>query len=117
MIRSARVRCGKGLMAKRAEPTRLVTDSPQSGAGELRMLLFPGIHGLGPILPEQTAQGAVGQHFAAGLAAGAVVDLIFGVADPLDRGATNRAGLAEAPVHRHTGPKRRYLLGEIVGGL
>ena len=60
---------------------------------------------------------AVGQDLAAGLAAGAVVRLVVGVADSLNRRAADRARLVETAVDGHLGSKRRNLLGERLAGL
>ena len=59
-----------------------------------------------PVGTQQTRQTAVGQDPPARLAAWAVVGLVFRVSDALDRGAAGRAGLPEAAMDRHPGPKR-----------
>ena len=55
---------------------------------------------------EQARKAAVGQHLAAGLAGGAVVGFVVGIADALDGRAAARAGLAEAAVDGHLGAER-----------
>src|SRR4029079_17754187 len=84
MIRWAPVRCCQELIAKPAERTRLVTNSPQSWIGDLGVLFLPGFHRARPVISEQAPRGAVGQHLAAGLAARAVIDFILRVADALN---------------------------------
>ena len=70
-----------------------------------------------PVAVQQPRQRAVGEQPAAGLAARAVVGLVLGVDDALHRRAADRAGLAEAAVHRHPRAERRDLLGEAVADL
>ena len=53
---------------------------------------------------------------ATGLAGGAVVHFVFGVADPLDRRPADRARLAVPAVHGHPLPKCSDLLREPVSG-
>ena len=64
-----------------------------------------------PIILEQARQRAVGQDSAVRLAAGAVVGLVVGVADPLHGRTADGTGLAKPAVHGHAGTKRGHLLG------
>src|SRR5690242_18897198 len=54
-----------------------------------------------PALLQQAGERTIRKDLAAGLAARAVVRLVLGEDDALHRRAANRAGLAEAAVHRH----------------
>src|SRR5262245_30922907 len=56
-----------------------------------------------PAFVQQPRQGAVGENDAVGLAARAIVALVFGVDDPLHRCAAHRARLAVAAMHGHLG--------------
>src|ERR1035438_8388664 len=62
--------------------------------------------------PQQAREAAVGQHLSAGLAAGAVVRLVVGIADALDFLAAARARKAEAAMHGHLLAKSSHLLRE-----
>src|ERR1700738_1585203 len=68
-----------------------------------------------PVLMQQAGKGAVGEQASAGLASRTIIGLVARIADALDFGATARARLAIAPVDRHAGPKRGYLLGKCAG--
>jgi hypothetical protein len=54
-----------------------------------------------PICAEEAREAAVCEDFSVGLAVGAVVSLVVGVADALDGLATGGAGLAEAAMDGH----------------
>ena len=69
----------------------------------------------GPVGAEQAGEAAVGEDFAASLADGAVVGLVVGVADALDRRAALGAREIEAAVDGHLGTEGGDLLGEFGG--
>ena len=77
---------------------------------------FKLFEGAGPIGPQQARKAAIGEDFAAGLAGGAVVGFVVGVANALDGAAATRAGLAEAAVDRHFGAKGGDVFGEFCPG-
>src|SRR5262245_7877717 len=117
MLRGALVRECRGLMveaggayATRHRMTRVPPSSRHGTGTEGWMLLLPVLDGPGPILSQEPAQRAVRQHFASGLAAWAVVDLVFCIADALHQRLADGAGLPETPVHGHARPKCGYLL-------
>src|ERR1041385_8245065 len=72
---------------------------------------------LRPVVVEEAGERAVGEEFAAGLAAGAVVGLVFGVDDVLHGRAAVGARFAVAAVDRHAGAKGGHLFGEGVAGV
>ena len=74
------------------------------------------IESAGPVGAKQAGEAAVGEELAAGLARGAVVGFVVGVADALDGRATTRAGLAEAGVYRHLRAKGCDVLREFFPG-
>src|SRR5262249_9027686 len=78
--------------------------------------LFEFVERARPVFAQQAAQRAVGQEFAAGLAACAVVGFVRGVTDALDFGAAARARFAITSVDGHVGTKRRDLLGKFIAG-
>ena len=65
-----------------------------------------------PISSEQAGEGAVGQEFSAGLAGGAVVGLVRGVADALDLSTAAGAGKFEAAVDGHAFAESSHIFGE-----
>src|SRR5579863_3783219 len=65
-----------------------------------------------PIVPEEPRKRPVGEQSAASLAGRAVVRLVRRVADTLDGGLADRAGLAVPYVSGHARPERRDLLRE-----
>src|SRR5262249_26167175 len=70
-----------------------------------------------PVLPEEPRQRPIGEDPPPGLATGAVVRFVVGIADSLNRRAAVRARLIEPPVHGHFLMKCRDVLGEAVSGL
>ena len=80
-------------------------------------MLLELVYGTGPVGTEEAGERTVGQDAATGLAPGAIVGLVVGVPDPLDRRAADRARLAEPAVHRHPLAERRHLAREVVAGL
>src|SRR6185503_3033748 len=100
----------KGL-AYNPPDTRLPTPDPT-----LRLSL-PLLDRPGPILLQQPRKRPVRQEPSSGLAAGAVVGLVVGVADSLNRRSADRAGFSEAAMHRHSFPKCGDLLRKLVSGL
>jgi hypothetical protein len=62
---------------------------------------FEFVEGAGPVGAEEAGETTVGEDFAAGLAMGAVVGLVVGVADALDGLAAAGAGLAIAAMNGH----------------
>src|SRR4029079_1906205 len=78
---------------------------------------FEFVESLRPVPSEEARHRAVGEEPAAGLAARAVIRLILGVDDPLNRGAARGARLTIAAVHGHLGAEGRDLLGEARPGL
>src|SRR5262245_13687566 len=110
MVRGAPLRECKGLMvgaggayATRHGMTRVAPSARHRTGVQGWMLLLPVLDGPGPIFPQQPAQRAIRKHFAPGLAAWAVIDLVFRIADPLHQRPAHGARLPEAPVHRHAG--------------
>src|SRR5438552_1752209 len=78
---------------------------------------FEFIRSLGPVFTQEPRQRTVGQQSPAGLARGAVVRLIGGVADALDFRAATRAELFIAAVNRHALPERGDSFGKALSGL
>src|SRR6185436_4148571 len=74
------------------------------------------VDALRPIVLQQPRKGPVGKELSARLAARAVVGLILGIDDPLNRRIAHRTGLAVAPMHRHSLPESRDLLGKPLAG-
>ncbi len=70
----------------------------------------------GPVGSEETREAAVGEDSAAGLAGGAVVGLVVGVADALDRRGAAWAWEIEAAVNGHIRTEGGDLLGETLLG-
>src|SRR5262249_39531723 len=60
---------------------------------------------------QQSRQRSIGQYFAFGLAARAVVRFVFGVANALNFGAADGAGLAELAVDGEVGAEGRDVAG------
>src|SRR5215510_5220840 len=83
----------------------------------IRPALFHFLERARPVGFQQPRQRSVGEQAAAGLAAGAVVRLILGMDDALDRGAARRTRPAEAAMHGHLRPEGRDLLREPVARL
>src|SRR5438128_1708777 len=63
-----------------------------------------------PIVLEQARQRTVGENLAPGLAARAVVRLIVGVDDALNRRSADRTRLAESAMRCHLGPEGGHFL-------
>src|SRR5689334_13916961 len=70
------------------------------GEAVLQLLQAPG-----PILAQQPGHAAVREEPPVGLAGGAIVGLVVGIADPLNRSAAHGTRLAEASMHGHALPK------------
>src|SRR5919204_5684935 len=70
-----------------------------------------------PVTLQQPRQGSIGEQLSTGLAGRAVVGLILGVDDALDRCAAHGARLTVLAVHRHVFPKRRDFLGKSIARL
>jgi hypothetical protein len=79
--------------------------------------LFQFFNRLWPVALEQARKRAIGEKFAAGLAARTIVHLVFRVADTLHFRAAGRARLPELPVHGHLRAKRRHLRWKPLTGL
>ena len=73
---------------------------------------FELVEGAGPVGAEEAGEAAVGEDFAAGLAGGAVVGFVVGVADALDGCGAAGAGEIEAAVHGHVGAEGGDFFGE-----
>jgi hypothetical protein len=69
--------------------------------GSVALEGFEFVEGAGPVGAEEAGEATIGEDFAAGLAMGAVVGLVVGVADALDGLAATGAGLAKAAMDRH----------------
>ena len=78
---------------------------------------FEFVEGARPVFAEEAGEGAVGEEFAGGLADGAIVGFVAGVADALDFGAAARAGLFVAAVYGHSLAEGGDFFGELAGGL
>src|SRR5205085_9035804 len=90
----------------RREADREARGTSNSASGEaLGSPLFPFFDGSRPIVLEQPRQRAIGEQLAAGLTARAVVTLVFGVHDPLDRCPTGSARLSKSTVNGHVRTK------------
>jgi hypothetical protein len=82
--------------------------------------LFQGfqlVESAGPVCFEEAGQASVCEDLSAGLALGAVVGLVVGVADALYGLAAGWAGLSEAAVDGHVAAEGGDLLGKVSGGL
>src|SRR5947208_15219338 len=117
--RDPRWRCSTGRSTlPRARCSPRATGEAGSLAGVLarhpRQPRFPFLQRARPVLLEQPGQRPIGEHAPAGLTRRAVVHLVFGVADPLNRRAAHRTRLAIPAVHRHLLAERRDSLGEAV---
>ena len=88
--------------------------SPGFGFGNKE---FEFIEGARPVFAKEAGEGAVGEEFACGLARGAIVGFVAGVADALDFGAAARAGLFVAAVYGHSLAEGGDFFGELAGGL
>jgi hypothetical protein len=77
---------------------------------------FQLVEGAGPVCAEEAGQASVCEDFAAGLALGAVVGLVVGVADALDGLAAGWAWLAEATVDGHVVAEGGDFLGKVLAG-
>src|SRR5258708_194672 len=86
------------------------------GCGRPVAPLFQLFQGARPIVLEQLGQGAIREQLPARLASRAVVGFVFGVHNPLNRRAANRARLSEFAVHRHFLSKCGDLLWKFVAG-
>src|SRR6266516_4830678 len=67
----------------------------------------------GPIGLEQSRERSIGEHTAAGLACRAVVGFVVGVANALEGGSADWAGLLVAAMDRHPVFERAHLLWEL----
>src|SRR5262249_9796033 len=85
---------------------------PGGGPGLFELLEAPR-----PVLLEEARQRAIRQEPPSGLAGGAVVGLVVGVDDALDRRAAVRARLPVATVDGHPLPEGGHLLGESIARL
>src|SRR6266545_716797 len=98
----------------RIKATRLLLRQGRRRRGSsCAQLGLPFLEGPRPIVLEQPRQGSVREHTAPRLAGGAVVRLVFRVADPLDGRAAHGAGASVPPVHGHPLAKRGDLFGEL----
>ena len=77
---------------------------------------FEFVEGAGPVCAEEPGEAAVGENFSVGLALGAVIGFIVGVADALDGLAAGWAGFSEAAVDGHVVAEGGDFLGEVAGG-
>ena len=75
------------------------------------------VKGARPVFAEETGEGAVGEEFASGLAGGAVVGFVAGVADALDFCAATRARLFIAAVDGHAFAERSDFFRKFAGGV
>ncbi len=75
------------------------------------------VEGAGPVFAEEAGEGAVGEEFSAGLARGAIVGFVGGVANALDRGVAARAGLFVPAVNGHAFAESGDFFGEFAAGL
>src|SRR6187551_3851549 len=66
-----------------------------------------------PVVAQQARERTVGQYASLRLAPRAVVGLVLGVADALDRRAADRAGVPVPSMHRHPLAKGGHLRGEL----
>lgn len=74
------------------------------------------VEGAGPVFAEEAGEGAVGEEFAGGLAGGAVVGFVAGVADALDFCAAAGAGKFVATVDGHAFAEGGDFFGEFTSG-
>ena len=70
-----------------------------------------------PIILQKSRKRAIGENATLGLTSRAVVGLVVGVANSLNRGRADRAGLTESSVHGHAGTERRDFLRKPIAGL
>src|SRR5580765_2466766 len=77
---------------------------------------FEFVEGAGPVFAEEAGEGAIGEEFAVGLARGAVVGFVGGVADALDFGVAARAGKFVAAVDSHAFAEGGNFFGKLAGG-
>src|ERR1700744_4487195 len=92
---------------------RYLRFSASSSAGSLLSQSLKLFEGARPVGAEQAGERAVGEDAAVGLADGAVVGFVVGIADALDGCAAARAGKIEAALHGHLGTEGGDLLGEV----
>src|ERR1700742_2844357 len=92
---------------------RYLRFSASNSAGSLLSQSLKLFEGARPVGAEQARERAVGEDAAVGLACGAVVGFVVGVADALDGRAAARAGEVEAAVHGHLRTEGGDLLGEV----
>ena len=71
----------------------------------------------GPVILEQSRQGAIGEDLATRLTFGAVVRFIGSVDDPLNRRPAHRAGAAVLAVNGHARAEGGDFFGEAVANL
>jgi hypothetical protein len=91
----------------RAKPPIALTCS---SAGTLEGFEF--IEGAGPVGFQEAGQAAIGENFSSGLATGAIVGFVVGVANALDFLSAGWAGLSVAAVNGHFLSKRGDFFGE-----
>lgn len=84
---------------------KTLTDQNVDRLAQTERLRFELVDRLGPVIFQQSGQRTVGENATIGLTAGAIVTFVFGIADPLNRGPTNRTRLFEFAVDRHFGSK------------
>jgi hypothetical protein len=77
---------------------------------------FELVEGAGPVCTEEPRQAAVREYFAVGLALGAVVGFVVGVANALDGLAASGAGLAETSMDGHVWAEGCDFFREGLGG-
>src|SRR5713226_1140431 len=75
---------------------------------------FEFFEGAGPIFAEKAGEGAVGEELSSGLAGGAIVGLVGGVANALDSGVAARTRLLVAAVDGHAFAKGGHVFGEFI---
>src|SRR5208282_4585728 len=74
------------------------------------------VEGARPVFAEEAGEGAVGEEFTGGLAGGAVVGFVAGVADALDFGSAARARLFVAAMDGHAFAESGDFFWEFAGG-
>jgi hypothetical protein len=77
---------------------------------------FEFVERAGPVCAEEARQASVREDFSVGLAVGAVIGFVVGVADPLDGLAAGGAGLAKAAMDDHVFAEGGDFFGEGLGG-
>src|SRR5258708_5988787 len=77
---------------------------------------FEFVEGAGPVCAQEAGEASVCENLSSGLALGAVVCLVVGVADALYRLAAGGAWPAEAAVDSHVVAEGGDFLGEVATG-